>query len=157
MISQVYADQLMRMPKIPRKKSAFSFPVSGEWIEIEMVSRNGKEEFIFDINRKGQILLRCTLQERWDKTTVLLRLETTGGPHTNPPITAPVPSWAKMYVRQSMSTPHLHIYLEEYGDRWAFPVPSDRFKNLHDIQQTLMDFFDYCNVLERPILQFGLD
>ena len=157
MISQAYAEKLMQIPKVPRKNSAFFFPVSGNWIEIEMISRDGKEEFLFDINRKGKILLRCTLQERWDKTTVLLKLETVGGPHTNPPITDPVPTWAESYERQTMPSPHIHIYLEGYGDRWAFPIPNDRFKNLGDMRQTLMDFFDHCNVEERPIIQFGLD
>ena len=52
--------------------------------------------------------------------------------------------------------PHLHVYREGYGDKWAVPVPADRFGNLADVWQTLSDFMGYCNITQPPRIQRGL-
>ena len=55
-----------------------------------------------------------------------------------------------------VASPHLHIYREGYGDKWAFPLPADSFPNMNDLWLTLEDFMRYCNVTEPPFIRRGL-
>lgn len=48
------------------------------------------------------------------------------------------------------------MYREGYGDKWALPVPVDRFGNLADVWQTLSDFMGFCNITQPPRIQQGL-
>ena len=41
-------------------------------------------------------------------------------------------------------------------DKWAIPAPSNVFSRTNDIYGTLYDFFDYCKIIEPPIVQRGL-
>jgi hypothetical protein len=74
---------------------------------------------------------------------VLVRLDFGGAPHRNPD-------------GEEIGSPHLHLYREGYGDKWAVPVPEDRFENLSDPWQTLEDFMRYCNVVQSPMIRRGL-
>ncbi len=71
---------------------------------------------------------------------VLVRLDFGGAPHSNPD-------------GVEMGSPHLHLYREGYGDKWAVPVPGDRFA---DRWRLLDDFMRYCNVVEPPVIRRGL-
>ena len=52
--------------------------------------------------------------------------------------------------------PHLHIYREGYGDKWAIPAPVDRYPNAEDLLETFEAFMRHCNITEPPRLQGGL-
>ena len=52
--------------------------------------------------------------------------------------------------------PHLHVYRENYGDKWAYPLPPGKFENLDDLYQTFDDFMTECNVVEPPRMNPGL-
>jgi hypothetical protein len=52
--------------------------------------------------------------------------------------------------------PHLHIYREGYGDRWAIPAPIDRYANTEDLFLTFEAFIIHCNITEPPKIQMGL-
>ena len=41
-------------------------------------------------------------------------------------------------------------------DKWASPVPSNRFADLDDLWRTLEDFRRFCNIVEPPVIQRGL-
>jgi hypothetical protein len=71
---------------------------------------------------------------------VLVRLDFGGSPHRNPD-------------GEEIGSPHLHVYREGFGDKWAMPVPLDVFANLHDLARTLDDFMDYCHVVSRPAIE----
>ena len=88
-------------------------------------------------------LAKNTYQNRARQIVVLLRLDISGTPHRNP-------------NGEKVLSPHLHIYREGLGDKWACPVPSDRFEDLNDVNQTLRDFMKYCNVITLPNIQQGL-
>ena len=49
---------------------------------------------------------------------------------------------------EEIPCPHLHIYREGYGDKWAVPIPTQDSPNIHDHWQTLQDFMRYCNPLQ---------
>jgi hypothetical protein len=74
---------------------------------------------------------------------VLLRLDVNGAPHRNPD-------------GVEVPCPHIHVYREDYGDKWAFPIPPGKFENLDDLNMTLDDFLTECNVIEGPIIQAAI-
>ncbi len=47
----------------------------------------------------------------------------------------------------------MHVYREDYGDKWAYPIQSGKFRNLGSLNQTLEDFLAECNVVEGPNIQ----
>lgn len=144
MLTQQKADQLMGTPKMLVNSLPIPFPLADDFIYIEAKSTDGRESFVFDVNRKGRIKLKkCTYMERYAVTEVLLRLDIDGPPHTNPD-------------GEEFPCPHLHTYREGYGDKWAAPLPSD-FTNPGSLTQTLMEFLRYSNVIEVPQIQLSIN
>ena len=74
---------------------------------------------------------------------ILARLDFGGATHRNPD-------------GEEIGSPHLHLYREGFGDKWAFPVPSDSFADLEDPWRTLEDFMQFCNIIEPPVIRRGL-
>lgn len=71
---------------------------------------------------------------------VLVRLDFGGGLHRNPDDTE-VPS------------PHLHIYREDFGDKWAVPAPKNEFGDTGNLRQTLDDFMRFCKITQPPYIK----
>lgn len=46
--------------------------------------------------------------------------------------------------------PHLHLYREGYDDKWAYPLPEDRFSDPDDRWRLFEEFMAYCNVTRVP-------
>jgi len=104
---------------------------------------NHKESFLVDVNRKGRIRLsKCTYQERYEVVEILLRLDVAGPPHVNPD-------------GQEVVAPHLHVYSEGFGDKWARPAPP-AFSSTENLPKTLDHFLKYCKVQEVPSIQYGV-
>jgi hypothetical protein len=142
-ITQTEADALIRLPKIPADKSDWSYPPLGGAVSIPLTSKDKREDFLLDISR-GQInLSRGKYQNRARYVIVLVRLDFGGPPHRNPD-------------GEEIACPHLHIYKEGYGDKWAYPVSIDEFPNIDDTTEALYDFMRFCNVIEFPNIQIGL-
>ena len=74
---------------------------------------------------------------------ILARLDFGGAPHRNPD-------------GEEIACPHLHLYREGYGDRWASPPPADRFAPGADPWDALQEFMRFCNVSRPPELERGL-
>lgn len=55
-----------------------------------------------------------------------------------------------------VSVPHLHLYREGYGDRWAIEVPPGLLKDPSDAWQVLLDFMAYCAIVQPPTITRGL-
>jgi len=81
-------------------------------------------------------------QARGRRVVVLARLDF-AAPHRNPDGT-------------EVGVPHLHLYREGYGDKWAVEVPADILHNPDDVWQVLHDFMRYCGVVEQPNITRGL-
>jgi len=140
-LAQADADVLLRMEKVPASTAAFDFPGLGGRIEVPLVSRDKREQFSLDINRK-RIALTTGYQARGRRVVVLARLDF-AAPHRNPDGT-------------EVGVPHLHLYREGYGDKWAVEVPADILHNPDDVWQVLHDFMRYCGVVEQPNITRGL-
>jgi hypothetical protein len=142
-LTQAEADSLMAMAKVKNDDAEWDFPNPGSSVSIPLTSKDKRETFMLDIG-KGRIdLSKVKYQNRARQIVVLIRLELNGPPHRNPD-------------NEDIPCPHLHIYREGYGDKWAFPVPSDKFSNLQDAWKALDDFMNYCNIVEPPLINKGL-
>jgi hypothetical protein len=142
-LTQAEADALIVMEKHLEDDTPHNYPGLGGSICIPLISPDKRENFLLDISRGRIDLMKGTYQNRGRQIVVLVRLDFGGQPHRNPD-DVEVPS------------PHLHIYREGYGDKWAVPVPADRFSDLNDLWQTLTDFMEYCNITQPPFIVKGL-
>ena len=139
-LTQSDADALLALPKARTDEREYAYPYTGGKTTIPLISQDGREQFILDLYRGGINLSKNTLQNRARRVVVLARLDIGGAPHRNPD-------------DKEVPAPHLHIYREGYGDKWAIPVPVDRFGGLGDTWQTLQDFMRYCNIVAPPIIR----
>jgi len=142
-LTQHEADALIAMAKHRVDNTHWNYPDLEGAISIPLASADRRELFVLDLRRGRIDLAKGTYQNRGRQVVVLVRLDFGGSPHRNPD-------------GEEIGSPHLHLYREGYGDKWAVPVPSDRFSNVGNPWQTLDDFMRYCNVVEPPAIQRGL-
>lgn len=142
-LPQAEADALMAADKHRVDDTVHAYPDLGGRLTVALASADRSERFLLDVSRGRLDLRKQTFQNRARKTIVLARLDLGGRPHRNPD-DSPVDS------------PHLHVYREGYHDRWAYPVPQDRFPNLGDPHRVLGDFLRFCNVVDPPFFERGL-
>ena len=141
-LTQAEANALMAIEKHRADTLRYQFPITGSLI-VPLQSPDRKEQFLLDIARGRIDLQRAKFQNRARQVIVLARLDLAGPPHRNPD-------------GEEVATPHLHLYRAGYGDKWAVPVPPDRFGRLDDAMGTLEDFMRYCRVTEPPYIERGL-
>lgn len=140
-LSQSDADALLQMEKVRANDDVVAFPDLGGRIEVPLLSLDRRESFSLDINRK-RIALTTGYQTRGRQTIVLARLDF-AAPHRNPD-------------GEEVGVPHLHLYREGFGDRWAYPVPAGMLSDSNDTRQVLQDFMAYCRIVAAPHISFGL-
>lgn len=142
-IPQAEADKLIQMEKVKADDEDYDYPGLGGKLIIPLTSRDGRESFLLDIERGRINLLKGKYQNRVNQAIVLLRLDFGGSPHRNPDDT-------------EVPCPHLHIYREGEGDKWAIPIYEDTFPNLANAWDLLGDFMSYCHITEPPKINSGL-
>jgi hypothetical protein len=142
-LSQADADALISMPKRAADDRQYDFPGPGERLVLPLTSLDKREDFLLDITRMQINVAKVNYQNRARQVVVLMRLDLGGSPHRNPD-------------GEIIPCPHLHIYREGYGDKWAFPLPAGKFGNLPNLFETLQEFMAECNIVEAPKMQGGL-
>jgi len=142
-LTQAVANALLAMKKRRSDTAEWEYPHFGGRVSVPLVSMDGRERFFLDLRRARVDLAKGTYQNRGRQVVILARLDFGGAPHRNPD-------------GKEIGSPHLHLYREGYGDKWAVPVPLDCFPNLSDPWQTLEDFMRFCNIVEPPDLRRGL-
>lgn len=139
--SQAEADALFAMAKRRSDSAERNYPERGGALSAPVESIDGREKFRLDV-RRGRIALgKGSYQNRARATVILARLDFGGAPHRNPD-------------GRRIDSPHIHRYREGYGDKWAFPVPPERFRNLNDLWLTLGDFMAFCNIVDPPDIRY---
>ncbi|HEV7282315.1 MAG TPA: hypothetical protein VGN57_19085 [Pirellulaceae bacterium] len=124
--------------------STIDFPAAGSSLEREVLSEDGHESFLIDVNRKGKVKpTKCTFQERYAMTDILYRLDIDGPPHTNPD-------------GMDVPCPHLHVYRQGFADKWAFPIDPSEFTDTSNLLRTFRQFLTRCNVYDVPDIQSSL-
>lgn len=142
-LTQAEADALIAMEKHRVNEDRSDFPMGGKSLVLPLQSSDRREHFLLDLSRGRIDLLKVKMQNRGRQVVVLVRLDLGGAPHRNPD-------------DEEMSAPHLHVYREGYGDKWAVPVPVGRFSNIRDTWATLEDFLRFCNITQPPHIERGL-
>jgi hypothetical protein len=142
-LSQAEADLLIAMAKYRENDNTWLYPSLGGSISIPLISSDKRERFLLDISHGQVNLTKTKYQNRARQSYILVRLDFGGSPHRNPD-------------GEEINCPHLHLYLEGYGDKWAFPAPLDKFSDTNDIWQIFQDFMKYCNIVLPPQIQRGL-
>ncbi len=141
--TQASADSLLAMHKHRTDNTVHTFPDLGGRLSVALMSTDRTESFLLDVSRGQLDLRKQKYQNRARKTIVLARLDIGGRPHRNPD-------------SSTVDSPHLHLYREGYHDRWAYPVPEDRFPDLADPHRVLDDFLRFCSVVDPPFFERGL-
>ena len=123
--------------------ATWTFPAAGQRLALELTSLDKRENFWLDVTRAQIKLTKATYQNRVRQAIILMRLDLDGPPHTNPD-------------GEEVPCPHLHIYREGYGDKWAIPAPPDRYADTLDLFSTCEAFMRHCNIVEPYKMQKGL-
>ena len=142
-LTQAEADALIAMEKHRVNEDRHDFPMAGDSLTLPLQSSDKREQFSLDISRGRIDLLRGKYQNRARQVIVLVRLDLGGRPHRNPD-------------DQELACPHLPVYKEGYGHKWAVPAPADRFNRISDLYGTLEDFMRFCNITRPPYINRGL-
>jgi hypothetical protein len=121
-LTQAEADKLMAMEKRAADEKEWLFPPPGERLAIPLTSLDKRENFMLDVTRAQIKLTKATYQNRARAAIILMRLDLDGPPHRNPD-------------GVEVPCPHLHIYREGYGDKWAIPAPVSSYANTLDLFQ----------------------
>jgi hypothetical protein len=137
------ADALISMEKFRADEKDCTFPEAGDRLAIALISADKRENFMLDITRAQIKLTKATYQNRARQAIVLMRLDLDGPPHRNPD-------------DQEIPCPHLHVYREGYGDKWAIPAPFERYPNGQDLFSMFEAFMRNCNITDVPRIQKGL-
>ncbi|MGC6411198.1 MAG: DUF6978 family protein [Candidatus Puniceispirillaceae bacterium] len=151
-ISQSEADLLLSIPKHSDENRAKQPPFPGKRQVIRLVSEDGRENFILSLYKGRTNALKLTYQTMARKTVPLVRLDLHGAPHRNPD-------------GEKVDTPHIHLYREGYGDKWAyelnklpdgisFQLPSNDV-NTEEIEKWFIAFLIFCNIKDRDIVDWS--
>jgi len=142
-LSQAEAEALMAMEKHAADGSVWNYGGLTGRMAIPLVSADGREHVCLDIYRGRLNLAKGHYQNRARQAVILARLDFGGAPHRNPD-------------GEEIPCPHLHVYREGYGDKWAAAPPPANFPNVADAWLMLWDFMKYCNITQPPTLERGL-
>lgn len=143
-LTQKEADHLLYAVKKQRiDDTEYQFPDLGGSLTVPLISIDLKQEFLLDISKTSINLSKGKYQTRTHKVIILARLDFGGSPHRNPD-------------DKDIPCPHLHLYKEGFADKWAFPIPIDKFHNLSDLWVTLQDFMKFCEIIKPPNINLTL-
>lgn len=142
-LTQSEADALLALEKRKAGDVLWSFPTMGGSISIPLVSMDAREDFILDVSQGRINLKKRTFQGRGRQTIILARLDLGGPGHRNPD-------------GEELPCPHLHLYREGFGDKWAVPPLKTEFTDLTDPMRTLQDFMRFFRIVDPPTIQRGL-
>ena len=142
-LTQAEADALIATEKHRGNEDRNDFPMGGQSLVLPLHSADTREQFLLDLSRGRIDLLKVKMQNRGRQVVVLVRLDLGRTPHRNPD-------------GGEIASPHLHMYREGYGDKWAVPVPSDRFRDTSNEWATLEDFLRLCNITQPPEIDWRL-
>lgn len=131
------AEALIAEMKKYLEQASLEFPTfKNRKLSFDVIGERRENEFIINIYKRRLNPNGCTWQGRVKRdNTVLLRLDVSPtGKHINPG------------TDEEIIGTHLHIYTEEYEDRYAIPFDTGN----RDLYQITMDFFERFHVVEPP-------
>lgn len=142
-LTQAEADALIAMDKVRTDSTQWTYPRAGEQLSVPLTSADKRENFALDITRSSIKLTKSTHQNRARQAIVLMRLDVDGPPHRNPD-------------GVEVPCPHLHVYREGFGDKWAVSAPAHLSGPGADAFATCVAFMAECNIVDAPAFVVGL-
>jgi len=143
-LTQIEADGLIQLSKVPSSPRAEMYPSRGESLRVGLHSVNRKEAFLVEITRGRIDIGKVNHQLVGRQIVPLLRLDIgVTAKHKNPDDV-----W--------ITGPHLHEYREGCELKWATALPFAGFDPGDDLITHLNKFFTYCNVTPLPPVSMGL-
>lgn len=142
-LSQSEANTLLEMKKRRMSDTGYRIPGGGQKLSVPLESLDSREHFLLDMHRSKIALSKFKIQNRVRESVILARLDLGGSPHVNPD-------------GNEVPTPHLHVFREGYGDKWAFAPTKTQFPSIGNEWATIWDFMRFCNIVEPPSLQRSL-
>jgi len=142
-LAQADADALIALEKHRIDEQRYAFPLPGGSLAIPLQAPDKREHFLLDVSRGRINILRGKYQSRARQVVVLVRLDFAGPPHRNPD-------------DSEVLCPHLHVYREGFGDKWAIPAPPEAFTDTSNLWTTLDQFMRFCNITRPPHIDQGL-
>lgn len=118
--------------RLPERRETKLYPL---WYE-----RDGrrKDDMTLSAFRGKKNPKKVSFRLLYAQGIILVRIDTQDPTsHTNPDGT-----------RIEALEPHIHIYKERHGDKFAYPLPNE-FNHTDDIIGLFMDFLAYSNVINR--------
>jgi hypothetical protein len=127
------------MEKQRTDNRVLKFPDPGDRLTIPLISADRREAFTLDVTRGRIKFTKATYQNRARQAVILMRLDLDGPLHRNPD-------------GEEIACPHLHIYREGYGDKWAMPAPADKYPDTGNLLSTFEAFMRHCNITSPEFL-----
>lgn len=145
MLTQFEADRLIQMSKIfvDNDPIVVSPGISSARELLEATVSSSRSTYLLDIWMGTIRLSKIKYQTRTRSTIILVRLDISSSPHTNPD-------------GQTIGGTHIHIFREGFEDKWAFNLDPYLFSNPNDKAASFTDFCSYCNVLNPPSFQVAM-
>jgi hypothetical protein len=142
-LTQEEADMLIAMEKHRQNDQPSDYPMMGGSVSVPLTSPDKREVFQLDITRGNIDLSKVSYQNRARKVVPLVRMDLAGPIHTNPD-------------GVDVLCPHIHVYRDGYGMKWAKPLPAEAFSDPSDLWRTLEEFYVFCNITRPPFINRGI-
>ncbi|CUU67916.1 Uncharacterised protein [Campylobacter hyointestinalis subsp. hyointestinalis] len=155
-----FTKEILELEKIPVDNGKIYTLPSGLCkfaLNIELKVLNNKKydktSFILDISKSGIKIGKCKFQHRINKIDIIARIDFNSN-HTNPEFkTSKAPNniyLSKLMQKYSLSklvnTHHMHIFIDGYADKWAFPIIEYELEEHSGIMPQIEQFCDFCNI-----------
>ena len=128
-LTQHEGDTLLGMSKITNKENLLCKSSLRCTLDIPLQSKNGKEKFILYYTQHSINILKRNHHLSARNIIGLARLDLDGPPHRNPD-------------GEEIGPRHLHLYRENFGLKWAYDIPNDKFSNLENAFSDARRFYD---------------
>lgn len=114
-----------------------------------------KDSFILDISRSHIVFERRTNQYRYNTIDTIARVDFYAS-HTNPefnwdkaPNDEKLSNLMKEYSEfKFLNQSHIHIFIENYRDKWAFPLEEFDIKSNDEFLNQIYTFCRFCNIIK---------
>lgn len=142
MITQTEFENLLRQEKEFDNYDPINLgPAPIEWTR-KINSASSKDSFLFDFYRGSFELTKYKYNKRFRQTVIMLRYDSHGR-HTNPD-------------GVFLDGPHVHLYREDYNDKFAFPVSEIGVNESDTMEIVLQKILHFCNVKRIPSVNISM-
>ncbi|HAA1523593.1 TPA_asm: hypothetical protein GD767_04445 [Campylobacter jejuni] len=151
--------ELLNIEKHPKIQQTYMLPSfeNSKSLKIELQcddDKYHKDSFILDISRSSVQFQRKTNQYRYNATNIIARIDFYAS-HTNPEFNPnKIPSDKRLSELMEKYSEfrfrdqnHIHIFIESYADKWAFPLNEFNIKTNDDFLNQSYDFCQFCNII----------